>query len=107
MKRWSRMLFLSICLMCVLCACMGQKEDILIGGEEDAVFLRIDQIDQRNDQLKTGDVVALRTLEMKELDPEEFSSLQVGEVLDITYFNMNEENDIPVLYVSRWELQTQ
>lgn len=36
MKRWSRMLFLSICLMCVLCACMGQKEDILIGGEEDA-----------------------------------------------------------------------
>ena len=118
MKRWSRMLFLSICLMCVLCDCMGQKEDILIGGEEDAtgtiqsieedaVFLRIDQIDQRNDQLKTGDVVALRTLEMKELDPEEFSSLQVGEVLDITYFNMNEENDIPVLYVSRWELQTQ
>ena len=118
MKRWSRMLFLSICLMCVLCACMGQKEDILIGGEEDAtgtiqsieedaVFLRIDQIDQRHDQLKTGDVVALRTLEMKELDPEEFSSLQVGEVLDITYFNMNEENDIPVLYVSRWELQTQ
>ena len=65
------------------------------------------KIDQRNDQLKTGDVVALRTLEMKELDPEEFSSLQVGEVLDITYFNMNEENDIPVLYVSRWELQTQ
>ena len=56
---------------------------------------------------KTEDVVALRTLEMKELDPEEFSSLQVGEVLDITYFNMNEENDIPVLYVSRWELQTQ
>ncbi len=51
--------------------------------------------------------MALRTLEMKELDPEEFSSLQVGEVLDITYFNMNEENDIPVLYVSRWELQTQ
>ena len=111
MKRWSRMLFLSICLMCVLCACMGQKEEDATGTiqsiEEDAVFLRIDQIDQRNDQLKTGDVVALRTLEMKELDPEEFSSLQVGEVLDITYFNMNEENDIPVLYVSRWELQTQ
>lgn len=103
--------------VCSLCL-HGTKEDILIGGEEDAtgtiqsieedaVFLRIDQIDQRNDQLKTGDVVALRTLEMKELDPEEFSSLQVGEVLDITYFNMNEENDIPVLYVSRWELQTQ
>ena len=94
MKRWSRMLFLSICLMCVLCACMGQKEDILIGGEEDAtgtiqsieedaVFLRIDQIDQRNDQLKTGDVVALRTLEMKELDPEEALLLQITELLEL------------------------
>jgi hypothetical protein len=118
MKRWAGTLLLSICLMCVLCACMGQKEDILIGGEEDAigtiqsieedaVFLQIDQIDQRNDPLKTGDVVALRTLEMKELDPEGFSSLQVGEVLEITYFNMNEENNIPILYVSRWERQAE
>lgn len=110
MKRFKNAACLLLFVALFFCGCSGQEETgdggeyNLVGAVQEIndsfVLLEVEQ--GVPGMLEPGETVAIQKTDMEEQAPSEFSALEVGDRICVTYVRISEEGPPPVLFAVGW-----
>lgn len=111
-KRRQFVLMLScLAIFALVCGC-GEQEGMGVDGGEYTLVCTVGEISDplvlatvEEDSAGTfaqGETVAMEATELEEASPDEFSTLEVGDTICLTYLRVSQEGPPPVLFVVGW-----